>query len=172
MNTMEITKIVAGVCGSLLLLLFIKWGADAYYEGGEAYGEGEMTVYPVAEGGAAPAEEEVVEAVPFAELYAAADAGAGARVFNKCKGCHKTEEGVHAVGPSLFGVVGRPQGVAEGFEKYSGVLAEIGGTWEPEVLDQFLTSPSTYAPGTAMSFNGIPKDTDRANLIAYLATLH
>jgi len=164
MNTMEITKVVGGLAGALLILLLLKMGAEAYYFPAEHEGEQGYTIQ-VAD--AAPAEDAVV--VPFAEVLAAADAGTGARVFNKCKACHSVDPGVVKVGPSLFGVVGRAHG-AEEFG-YTDAIANIPGNWTPEALNEFLTKPSNYAPGTAMSFAGLPKEKDRANLIAYLSTL-
>ncbi|MCF6274109.1 MAG: c-type cytochrome [Rhodobacteraceae bacterium] len=165
MNTMEITKVVGGVAGSLLILMLLKMGASSYYIGGK--GEGAEPAYTIAVADSAPAEE--VEAVPFSEILAAADAGAGARVYNKCAACHAVDPGVVKVGPSLFGVVDRGIG-AEEFG-YSSTLAELGGDWTPEALNEFLTKPTTYAPGTSMSFGGLKKEKDRANLIAYLSTL-
>jgi cytochrome c len=165
MNTMEITKVVGGLAGSLLILLLLKMGAEAYYFPAEAEGE---QGYTIATADSGPAED--VAPVPFSELLAAADAGKGGRIFNKCKACHSTDAGVVKVGPSLFGVVDRPQGAEEGFS-YSSAVAGLGGTWTPENLNTFLTKPSDYAPGTAMSFAGLPKEKDRANVIAYLATL-
>ncbi len=163
MNTMEITKVVGGLAGSLLILLLLKMGAETYYFGEH---EGEQG-YTIATADDAPVEE--VVAVPFAEVLAAADAGAGGRVFNKCKACHSVDAGVSKVGPSLFGVVDRAQG-AEEFG-YSDAVAGLGGTWTVENLNEFLIKPSDYAPGTAMSFSGLSKEKDRANLIAFLTTL-
>ncbi len=165
MNTMEITKVVGGLAGALLVLLLLKMGAEAYYFPAEAEGEQAYTIATADEGAV-----EETAAVPFAELLAAADAGKGGRTFNKCKGCHSTDPGVVKVGPSLHGVVGRPQGAEEGFT-YSAAVAGLGGTWTPEELNAFLTKPSDYAPGTAMSFAGLPKEKDRANVIAYLSSL-
>jgi len=165
MNTMEITKVVGGLAGALLVLLLLKMGAGMYYF---PHAEHEEQGYTIATEEAAPEVE--VEAVPFAQVLATADAGAGARVFNKCKACHSVDAGVNKVGPSLHGVVDRAQGVEE--FGYSDVVAGLGGTWTVENLNEFLTKPSDYAPGTAMSFAGLPKEKDRANLIAFLATLN
>ncbi len=164
MNTMEITKVVGGVAGSLLILLLLKMGAEAYYFS-ESEGE---PAYSLEVADAAPAEDAVV--IPFAEVLAAADAGKGARVFNKCAACHAVEQGVVKVGPSLFGVVDR----AEGSEEfgYSDSMLALGGTWTVEALNEFLTKPSAYVPGTTMGFAGLSKEKDRANLIAYLSTLN
>ena len=164
MNTMEITKVVGGLAGALLVLLLLKLGAGMYYFPHGGHHEQGYTIAVADEG---PAEE--VEVVPFAEVLATADAGAGARVFNKCKACHSVDAGVNKVGPSLFGVVDRAQGGEE--FGYSDTVAGLGGTWTVDALNEFLTKPSDYAPGTSMSFAGLTKEKDRANIVAYLATL-
>jgi len=164
MNTMEITKVVGGLAGALLVLLLLKMGAGMYYF---PHGGHHEQGYTIATEEAAPEVE--VEAVPFAEVLATADAGAGARVFNKCKACHSVDAGVNKVGPSLFGVVDRAQGGEE--FGYSDTVAGLGGTWTVEALNEFLTKPSDFAPGTSMSFAGLPKEKDRANIVAYLSSL-
>ena len=104
-------------------------------------------------------------------LLAAADAGAGKKVFKKCKACHSADKsGAHKVGPNLWDVVGRAKAGAQGY-KFSGVLAGLGGTWTFEDLDAFLAKPKAFAPGTKMTFNGVKKAADRAAVIAYLRSL-
>ena len=44
-------------------------------------------------------------------------------------------------------------------------------TWDEATLDAYLTDPKAMAPGAKMAFVGLPKPEDRANVIAYLATL-
>ncbi|MGK7753585.1 c-type cytochrome [Roseovarius sp. C03] len=111
--------------------------------------------------------EEEEETVTLASLYSEADVGAGERVFGKCKACHQAEEGANGVGPHLYGVVGRDVGAVDGFS-YSGALSEAADVWTPENLYAFLEDPSGYAPGTSMSYNGLAKPEDRANVIAFL----
>ncbi len=164
-DTMTLTKATAGACGSFLVLLLGQWAADVLYSS-DAHGE-QSYVIEVADAGAAS--EDVVE-VSFEELMASADAGKGAKVFKKCAACHKIEDGVNATGPSLYGIVGRAQASSAGFG-YSGALTALGGTWSAEELDAFLLKPSAYASGTSMSFNGLRKEKDRVNLIAYLDSL-
>jgi cytochrome c len=101
---------------------------------------------------------------------AAGDAAAGKTIFNKCKACHSDQKGVNRVGPSLFGVVGRPSATEPGF-KYSDALQNLKVTWTPEELDKWLTKPQDMAKGTKMVFPGLPNKTDRDNVIAYLETL-
>lgn len=104
----------------------------------------------------------------FTAAFAAADPAAGEKVFGKCKACHQLND-KNAAGPHLDGVVGRPIASVEGFKYSNAMIAHQGATWEPATLSEFLTSPKTFAPGTKMSFAGLPKIADRANLIAFLA---
>ena len=122
------------------------------------------------DGGAeeAPAEE----AQPIGVLLAAASVENGEKAAKKCAACHSFDKGgANKVGPALWGVVNRPIGAHEGFS-YSPALAEKSSeTWDYEHLDQFLASPKGYAPGTKMSFAGISKVAERADVIAYLRSL-
>ena len=176
-NTMTVTKAVAGVCGTLLVFLLGNWAATSLYAMGGGHGggngeEGELTqAYTIDTGDAGgDAEAEGGEAtVDVAALVAAGDAAAGEKVFSKCKSCHKLDGG-KATGPHLAGVVNRAKASVEGFS-YSDVLKGMAGdSWTPENLYAFLENPKGYAPGTRMSFAGLPKSEDRANVIAFLAT--
>ena len=98
------------------------------------------------------------------------DAAAGKIVFEtQCSSCHSTEIGVSGFGPSLAGVVDRKSGLLPGY-KYTSAMANAGLTWDVPTLDEFLTSSVKKVPGTAMPV-AIASATDRANVIAYLATL-
>ena len=118
----------------------------------------------------------VIAAALFAVFAAApahaGDADKGAKVFNKCKACHKIGEGAKSgVGPELNGVVGRKIGMVEGF-KYSSVFqekAEAEMVWTVENLSAFLAKPKDFAAGTKMSFAGLRKESDVENVLAYLA---
>ena len=162
-DTMTFTKIAASLCGALLVLLLGKWAADELYHAGGHGGEQSYVI----DTGAEVSDEEVVE-VAFADVFAVADADAGARVFRQCSACHKLEAGANGVGPYLHGVVGRDVGVAEGYAAYSGALTEVADVWTPENLNGFLENPRSYAPGTSMAYNGLRDVEDRANLIAYI----
>jgi len=102
----------------------------------------------------------------------AQDAAAGAAVFKtQCSVCHSVAEGKNMVGPSLFGVVGRPAGQIPGFH-YSPANKDSGLTWDAATLDRYLTNPQAVVPKTIMPYAGLKDDEKRANLIAYLSTLH
>ena len=95
---------------------------------------------------------------------------AGRTVFKRCAACHSDQSDVNKLGPSLFGVVGRPIASVARF-KFSNALTNLKTTWTPELLDKFVTQPQSVAKGTKMVFGGLPNAADRRNLIAYLATL-
>ena len=97
------------------------------------------------------------------------DAEHGKTVFSSCAPCHSPEAGVNKLGPSLFGVVGRPTASVAGFH-YTPALSAFDKTWTPELLDQWLQGPQKLVPGTSM-FVAVSNAQDRADLIAYLATL-
>ena len=170
-DTMTSTKIIGAFCGALLVFLLGKWAADSLYSMGGGHGGDEHAAYVIeVEGGDSHGEEAKEEGPDFATLLASADVGKGAKVFGKCKACHKIEPDAHGTGPSLYGVVGRAVS-GTGFGGYSGSLGQVGETWTPEALDHFLANPKAAAPGTSMSFAGLKKADERANLVAYLDSL-
>ncbi len=97
----------------------------------------------------------------------AGDPTHGKQVFAKCQACHSLEAGVNKVGPSLNGVIGRQSAASDTF-KYSDAMKNAQVNWTPETLDQYLTNPRKMVPGTKMAFPGLPKEKDRADVIAYL----
>ncbi len=101
-------------------------------------------------------------------VASAQDAEAGKAVFKKCLACHAVD-GKNKVGPHLDGVVGRKAGAVEGFN-YSDAMKNSGKTWDEATLDAYLTNPKENIPGNKMVFVGLKDETDRKNLIAYLAT--
>ncbi len=110
---------------------------------------------------------------PIADRLEAADPKAGQADTMKlgCIACHTFTDGGRAgLGPNLYGVVGGPHAHMVGFE-YSAALKAHQGPWTYEELDKWLTKPAAYAPGTKMSFAGIPDPKMRADVIDYLHTL-
>jgi cytochrome c len=100
------------------------------------------------------------------------DPAAGAQAFLLCSACHNARPDAAAlIGPNLWNVVARPIAGAVGFE-YSEALQGVGGTWTPALLDRFLADPAGFAPGTRMGFAGIKDAAERADIVAYLQTLH
>ena len=114
------------------------------------------------EGGGGEAEQ------PIAALLAGADLAKGEGVFKKCTACHTIDKGgANGTGPNLWGVMGKPLGSVPGYA-YSAPLKAKGGNWGWEEMSQWLKSPRDFIPGTKMTFAGIGKGEDRANLIAWM----
>jgi cytochrome c len=174
-DTMTMTKTVGAVCGSLLVLMLVRWASDGLYtvgaagHGGEHGEEGALTQAYTIDTGEAAAPAEGGETVDVAALLAAGDAAAGEAVFKKCGSCHKLD-GSDGVGPHLNGVVGRNHAAVSGFAYSEAMAAKAAEPWTPEALFSFLENPKQDMPGTKMAFAGLPKPEDRANVIAFLAS--
>jgi cytochrome c len=102
---------------------------------------------------------------------AAGDAKKGQNEFARCAICHTTTKGGgNGVGPDLFDIVGRKAASMPGFY-YSQALKSSGITWAPDKLDAWIKSPATMVPGNRMTFSGLDNAQQRADVVAYLATL-
>lgn len=170
-DTMTVTKAGGALCGAFLVFLLGKWAAESLYNTSPALhgGEEAAQAYSIDTGGEAAAAPAAEEGPAFADLLASADAAAGEKVFAKCKACHKID-GTNSTGPHLDGVVNRAVASIAGFG-YSDNMKAHGGNWDPEALQAFLANPKGVVAGTKMSFAGLPKPQDRANVIKYLETL-
>ncbi|WP_206454814.1 c-type cytochrome [Aurantimonas marina] len=108
-----------------------------------------------------------------APAFAAGDADAGKKVFNKCRACHAVGEGAaNKIGPELNELFGRTAGGLSDY-KYSAAMTKAGEggvLWEEATLSEFLADPKGFVSGTKMGFAGLKKEDDRDNVIAYLAT--
>jgi cytochrome c len=102
----------------------------------------------------------------------AADPAAGQKIFKtQCGICHAVEAGRNGIGPTLFGVVGRRSGSVPGFN-YTADHKKLDVTWDAATLDKYLANPRAMVPDTSMIYAGLKDDAERADLVAYLATLH
>jgi S-disulfanyl-L-cysteine oxidoreductase SoxD len=112
-------------------------------------------------------------ALPAGAASAAGDAASGEKVFKRCAACHAVgDDAKHKIGPHLNDVMGRVAGSSEGF-KYSKALIEAGEgglAWNEDTLDAYLADPRGYIKGNRMSFAGLRKEDERADVIAYLRT--
>ncbi|HEX6661663.1 MAG TPA: cytochrome c family protein [Sphingomicrobium sp.] len=128
----------------------------------------EKMAYPIEGVEAAAGEGGAAAEQPIEAYLAKADPAKGADVFKKCGACHNADKGgPNQLGPNLWGVLGEPIGQGKGFA-FSPALSSKGGTWNWDVLSEWLTSPKAFAPGTKMTFAGISNPQDRANVMAFL----
>ena len=167
MDSFELNKIMGAVLGTCLALLSINIAAGALFSPKAPEKPGYDIVVPdtPAPGGpVAPAEP----AQPVEQLLAKADPGRGEASFRKCGTCHTSGKGeANKVGPNLYGVVGRAKASVPGFN-YSAAMKSQSGEWNFAELNTYLQNPKAMVPGTTMSFAGIARATERADLLVFL----
>jgi cytochrome c len=167
MDSFELNKILGALLFTCLCLLALSIGAEAMFHPIKPAKPGmEVAVKEHAAGGGEQAKAEPDE--PIEKLLASASVDKGANAAKKCAACHTFGKGEpDRVGPNLYGVVGRPKGT-EGNFAYSPGMKGKGGNWTIADLNTFLTKPSAFVAGTKMSFAGLPRGSERADVIACL----
>lgn len=122
-----------------------------------------------ADAGAGGATAEAEKPIEF--YLASADVAKGEAQFKKCASCHSIDKGgANGIGPNLYGIVGEKHGAVAGFSYSDALKGTSDKVWDWQGLAAWLANPKKYIPGNKMSFAGIGKPEDRANLIAYLNT--
>jgi cytochrome c len=170
MDSFEFNKIAGAVLGTALVVFGLKELAGIVYHAETPEKPG--FAVQVAEAATEEAPAEAAPAVSLGTLLASADATKGQAVFKACAACHDVANGgPNKVGPNLWGIVGRMHGIHEGFAYSDAMAAMKDVPWSYEALDAFLLAPKKAIPGTKMAYGGLKKAEDRANLLAYLATL-
>ncbi len=167
MDSFEFNKIAGAVLATCLGLLSLNIAAGAVFAPHKPAKPG----YDVAVQQEAPAGGPAAPAVaddPLPKRLATADTGRGENAAKKCAACHTFGKGEpNRVGPNLYGILGRAKASVPGFN-YSAPMKAKGGNWTPEELDQFLQNPKGMVPGTTMSFAGVSRGGERADLITFL----
>ena len=169
MDSFELNKILGAILGTALVTLTLNITANAIFTPAKPEKPGYDIPVPeqAAPGKAGPAEPEQ----PLEARLATADPKRGEATAKQCVACHTFEKGgPNRVGPNLWGVIGRPRASIPGFN-YSAAMKAKGGVWTHEELDKYLLRPNAMVPGTTMTFAGISRPNQRADLIAYLHML-
>ena len=164
----EINKILGAILGTALLIIGIGNVANAVYEVEPL----KKDAFPVevAAGGATGGAVAAAAPIDLGTALAAADVKKGEQIArSKCTACHTLDKGQPpATGPNLYGVVGGPVIRPEAGFNYSSAMQKFGGNWTFDRLWAFIGNPRDAVPGTAMTFVGLPKETERADVIAWL----
>ena len=166
MDSFEVNKILGALLGTCLVLMVLNIGANALFAPAKPAKPGYEIAVPEkeAEAGKGPA----VAEEPIETLLASASVEKGESAAKKCASCHTFAKGEpNRIGPNLYGVVGRAKASVPGFN-YSAALKAKGGEWTIEELNPFLRNPKAAVPGTAMNFAGLPRGSERADVITFL----
>ena len=104
-------------------------------------------------------------------LPAAKPADGAALFKQQCATCHTSNASdPPRQGPTLFNIVGREAGTAEGF-RYSPGFTTAKFKWDEQKLDAWLTDPQATIPGAVMPYKQ-PKSEIRAAIVSYLKELN
>jgi cytochrome c len=166
-STLEMNKIVGAVLVGGLVSMLAGAIAHILVNPGHHGGGGEVA------GAMAPATAPSAPVIePVSPLLAKADPQKGQQITKVCQSCHDfTKGGPNKIGPNLWGIVGSKPAEVPGYSFSDAMKARADKPWTYEALNDFLASPKTLVPGTKMTFPGLPKVAERADVIAYLRTL-
>lgn len=168
MNSFELNKVLGALLATCLILLALNIGASALFAPAKPAKPGyEIAVKETGgdkAGGAAKEPEQPIEA-----LLQTASAEKGEATAKQCQACHTFEKGgPNRVGPNLWGVVGDERGKGRNGFNFSAAMKAKGGEWTFDELNKFLENPRSYIPGTNMTFAGLSRASQRADVIAFL----
>ncbi len=170
MDSFEFNKIAGAVLATLLALVALNIATEALFAVPPPAKPGyeiAVTEHPGETG--KPSGPTAAE--PIEQALAKADPKRGEATAKVCQTCHNLTKGAGPkIGPDLWGVVGRPRASISGFA-YSDGMKSKGGDWTVDDLNKFLENPRGFVPGTKMTFAGLPREDQRADVIAYLNTL-
>jgi cytochrome c len=169
MNSFELNKILGAILGTCLITLALSITAGAIFAPVKPAKPGYAIATKEKSAGGAEAKKEPEE--PIEKLLASASVEKGQAAAKQCQACHTFEKGgPNRVGPNLWNIVGSERGEGRGFN-FSAAMKAKGGTWTYDELNKFLANPRGYIPGTAMTFAGLTRGQQRADVIDYLRTL-
>ncbi|RBM08760.1 c-type cytochrome [Novacetimonas cocois] len=111
---------------------------------------------------------------PIETLLAHADVAKGRELADhQCGMCHSfAPHGPSVIGPDLFGVMGTHVGDIPDYEFSEALSAHKKDVWTPALLSEWIRKPDAFAPGTKMAFPGVSSPVERANLVAFIRSLH
>lgn len=172
MNGFELNKIAASILLGGLIAMLSGTISDILYRPHDS-GKRGYQVEVAESSNTEQAEDSAAKEAPIdiKALLATANAENGKKVTVKCISCHNFDKGgPNKVGPDLWDVVDRNKASEPGFN-YSDAMKAKGGKWDYDSLFHFIHNPKEFLPGTKMTFVGLKKPQEVADVIAYLRTL-
>jgi len=170
MNSFELNKVLGAILGTCLITLALNITAGAIFSPEKPAKPG----YAIAakEKGSDESAAPKAPEQPIENLLASASVEKGQATAKQCQACHTFEKGgPNRVGPNLWNIVGDERGKGRGGFNFSAAMKAKGGKWTFDELNKFLTNPRGYIPGTAMTFAGLSREQQRADVIDFLHTL-
>jgi cytochrome c len=171
-NGPDYNKIFAGICMAALVASLTGFLSNKLVH--PEYPKEKGFAIEVPEHGAGESAEAAAPAgaEPIEPLMAAASAENGQKLVRACAACHSFDKGgANRVGPNLYGIIGNKHAHLDNFAYSDAMKAMSAVKWNEEEMNKWLYNPKAYAPGNKMSFAGVSKGKDRADIIAYLKTL-
>jgi cytochrome c len=173
MSSFELNKIAAAVLLAGIIAMVASFLAEGLVKpekpakpGYVIAGAGEQAAAPA--GGGAPQKAEIE---PIGPLLAKANPGEGEKIAKVCVACHTFDKGGPSkIGPNLYGVIGSHPAEVPGFAFSKALEGIKDKVWNYEELNKWLANPPAYARGTKMTFAGLRKPEQRADVIAFLRT--
>ena len=168
MSGFELNKIAGAVLLAALIAVVVVNVVDILYKPNLLAKPRGYEVAVVTDGPETAVAAVPEEKVDIAALMKTASAANGENIAKKCLACHSFEKGgPNKIGPNLWNIVGNDK-ISHPDYKYSDAMKAKGGKWDDESLYHFLNKPSKFIPGTKMSFAGISKPQEIADMIAFL----
>jgi len=174
MHSFEWNKIIASVLTAMIIAMATGILATAIVHPRPL----EKAAYmpPGAEGGAPAAAAGGQAAAPTVEpiepAMAKADPAKGQQIAKVCLQCHTFDKGgANKIGPNLYGVTEENIASVPNYQFSQALASHNGDKWDPDKLNVWLYKPQDFAKGTKMTFPGLPKVQDRADVVAYLESL-
>jgi cytochrome c len=167
MDSFELNKIMGAILGTCLGLLSLNIAANAIFHPVKPAKPGYAIAVP--EKPAAGGDQKgAPQDPPIEQLLASADLARGETSHNKCISCHTFDKGGrNLVGPNLYGVIGREKGSEAGFNYSAAFKKVMKGPWTIQEISDFIKNPKLMVPGTSMTYAGIPRASERADLILF-----
>lgn len=168
MNSYEWNKIAGWTLGAVAVVLALSIGTGYLFPQNPPEKPG-YVVEGVEEGNAAASADDATAEKPIAFYLASADEAKGAAVFKKCAACHTIDKGAaNGMGPNLYGILGLHHAHRSDFSYSDAMAATSDQIWSWDTISKWVENPKAFIPGNKMSFAGLKKPEDRADLLVFL----